>query len=127
MNHIQNMDPLENVRENIINYPESQFQAQKASINLLIKSGLLGHFWRRILLKNIMCLPNKSRQNMGWVSTHITEITEMPCTTDNSQNNKTASTLLYEVNVVHAFQPHDLANRINFNKCFLVISSSQCD
>jgi hypothetical protein len=44
--------PLDSAGKNfVINFPGSQFQAQQASINLLIKSGLLGHFWTRNLLK----------------------------------------------------------------------------
>jgi hypothetical protein len=42
---------LESVGENfVISFPGSQFQAQ-ASMNLLIKSSLLGHFWTGNLLK----------------------------------------------------------------------------
>jgi hypothetical protein len=46
------MVPLESVGENfVINFPGSQFQAQQASMNLLMKSGLLCHFWTGNLLK----------------------------------------------------------------------------
>jgi hypothetical protein len=39
--------PLESVGENVVNFSGTQFQAQEASINLLRKSGPLGHFWTR--------------------------------------------------------------------------------
>jgi len=45
----------ESVRENsAINFLGSQFHAQKASLNLLMKSSLLDHFWTRNLLTNIL-------------------------------------------------------------------------
>jgi hypothetical protein len=44
--------PLGSVGENfVVNFPRLQFQAQQASMNLLIKSGQLSHFWTRNLLK----------------------------------------------------------------------------
>jgi hypothetical protein len=48
---------LESVGENfVINFPGSQFQAQQAPINLLRKSGLLGHFWTINQLKKLSVL-----------------------------------------------------------------------
>jgi hypothetical protein len=39
---------LESVEENFaINFPGTQFQAQKVTMNFLGKSGLLGHIWTR--------------------------------------------------------------------------------
>jgi hypothetical protein len=56
MNRMWNVVPLKSVGENfVINLLGSQFQAQQASMNLLIKSGLLGHFWT----KNAVCFPKK--------------------------------------------------------------------
>jgi hypothetical protein len=55
------MVPLESVGEYfVINFLGTQFQAQKASMNLLRKSGPLGHFRTRNLLENTVCLPNKN-------------------------------------------------------------------
>jgi hypothetical protein len=56
-----NVVPVETERENfVINFPETWFHAQAASINLLRKSGPLGHFWKRILLENTVSLPKKN-------------------------------------------------------------------
>jgi hypothetical protein len=43
---------LDSVGENFnVNFPETQFQTQKASMNLLRNSGALNHFWTRNLLE----------------------------------------------------------------------------
>jgi hypothetical protein len=44
-----------NVRRKCRKFPGITGPAQQASINLLIKSGILGHFWTRNLLKNVVC------------------------------------------------------------------------
>jgi hypothetical protein len=52
MNRMWNVVPLQSVGEDfVVNFPGSQFQAQQQSINLLIKSCLLGHSRTRNLLK----------------------------------------------------------------------------
>jgi hypothetical protein len=38
-------------RRLIVNFPGSQFQTQQASVNFVVKSGLLDDFWTRNLLK----------------------------------------------------------------------------
>jgi hypothetical protein len=56
--------PVESVGENCaVNFQKSQFQAQQASINLLIVPGLLGHFWSRNLLKTPCAYRRKTRRN----------------------------------------------------------------
>jgi hypothetical protein len=60
-------DLLENIGENfVVNFPGTQFQAQKASMNLLRKSGPLGHFWTRNLLQNYVFLPTKNWDDIGY-------------------------------------------------------------
>jgi hypothetical protein len=55
--YIQNMDPLESVRENfVINFLATQIQAQEVSMKLLRRSSAHGHFWTRNLAENAMCL-----------------------------------------------------------------------
>jgi hypothetical protein len=57
--------PLESIRENfIINFPGTQFQEEQASMNLLRKSGPLGHFWAENLLDNVVCLPKKNYRKL---------------------------------------------------------------
>jgi hypothetical protein len=66
MNHMWNVVPLESVGENfIVNFPVSQFQAQQESINLLRKSGLLGRFWTRDLLKKFCGLTEEKLDETG--------------------------------------------------------------
>jgi hypothetical protein len=51
---------LESVGENfVVNFPGSQFQAKQESINLLIKSGLLGHLRTINLLKTLHVITEK--------------------------------------------------------------------
>jgi hypothetical protein len=58
--------PLESVGENfVVNFLGSQFQAQQASINLLRKSGLLGHFWTRNLLTNTNVFTEEKPDKVG--------------------------------------------------------------
>jgi hypothetical protein len=83
MNRMWNAVLLENVEESfVVNFLVSQFQAQQTSINLLINSGLLGHFWTRNLIKTACAYRRETRQNKGWVRTHTTETTETSCTRD---------------------------------------------
>jgi hypothetical protein len=52
--------PLDSRENFVVNFPGTQFQAQQASMNLVKKSGPVGHFWTRILLENTAGLPNKN-------------------------------------------------------------------
>jgi hypothetical protein len=61
MNHTRNLIPLESVGENFaVNFPESQFKPQQASINLLTKPGLLDYTWVSNLPGNAVSLPKKT-------------------------------------------------------------------
>jgi hypothetical protein len=52
--------PLQSVGENfVVNFLGSQFEAREAFKNILIKSGLLDHFWIRNLLKRRRVLPEE--------------------------------------------------------------------
>jgi hypothetical protein len=63
--------PLESVQENfVINFPGSQFQAQQASMNFLIKSDLLGHFWTRNPFKNRRVLTEEKLDKIRARSEH---------------------------------------------------------
>jgi hypothetical protein len=78
-----NVVPLESVGNCfVVNFPGSQFPAHQTSINLLIKPGLLGHFWTRNLIKTPCAYRRKIVRKRGYVRTHTTEISEMPCTWD---------------------------------------------
>jgi hypothetical protein len=58
--------PLVSVRENfVLNFPKSHFQAQQAPISLLIKSGLLGLFWTRNVLKKCHVLTEEKLDKIG--------------------------------------------------------------
>jgi hypothetical protein len=54
-------------------------------MNLLRKSGPLGHFWTIILLQNVVCYRRKLN-DIGRRLEHTTEISEMPCTTERQLN-----------------------------------------
>jgi hypothetical protein len=56
---------LESAKKIVINFPGTQFQAQLIFVNLLRKSGPLGHFWTRNLLENVKCLPDKKIDETG--------------------------------------------------------------
>jgi hypothetical protein len=74
--------PLQIVGENfVVNFPGTQFQTQEASVNIVRKSGLLGHFWTINLLENALCLL-KNKDEIEARLEHMTEITEMPCISD---------------------------------------------
>jgi hypothetical protein len=63
---MRNTVPIESFGENlVINYPVSQFQANQASMNLLIKSDLLGHFRTINLLKERCVLTDEELDEIG--------------------------------------------------------------
>lgn len=72
---------LESGEENfVINFQGSQFQAQQASINILMKSGLMGHFCTRNPFRNVMCLLKGKWTKLGLVRTCIIIVTGTSCT-----------------------------------------------
>jgi hypothetical protein len=61
---------LESVRENlVVNFLGTQFQAKKASMNVLRNSGPLGHFWTKTCEKT-QCAYQEKLHELGARSEH---------------------------------------------------------
>jgi hypothetical protein len=89
--------PLESAGENfVVNFPGSQFKAQQASRNLLIKSGILGRLWTRSLLKKHCVLTKEKLYEIGAKLEHTPLKSLKSCRGDqhlkivNSQRDKVA-------------------------------------
>jgi hypothetical protein len=102
-NRMWNVLLLGSATENfVINFTGSQFQAQQTSMNLSIKSGLLGHFWPRNPLKDAVCSLKTHYMKQRARLEHTTGIFQMPCTRDwhletvRSQSNKVANFKLFK-------------------------------
>jgi hypothetical protein len=81
-----NVVPLESVGENfVVSFSESQFQKHQASLKLLIKSGVLCHFWTRNLLKRREFTEEKL-YGVGARLEHTTLKSPRPCTRPASRN-----------------------------------------
>jgi hypothetical protein len=73
-NRVRNVVTLESVEANfVINSQRTQFQAQEASMNLLRKSGPLGHFQTKISARKCNVLTEEKLDEIGDSFVHISQ------------------------------------------------------